>query len=109
VAGVVLAIFAASLASPSLSLAGPFTSSCEALLEEEDEIEGGKENPEWILYLEQCELESKEHTEHPIPSPLDAAPDSAAFTGGLQLLFTSAFAVFVGLIGLSIVRRILGS
>jgi hypothetical protein len=40
---------------------------------------------------------------------VSAAPDSDAFTGGLQIVFTAAFAVIVGLIGLSIVRRILGS
>lgn len=55
-----------------------------------------------------------EHVGLAVASPallgvVSAAPDSDAFTGGLQIVFTAAFAVIVGLIGLSIVRRILGS
>ncbi len=40
---------------------------------------------------------------------VSAAPDTDAFLGGLQLGFTIVFLVIVGFIGLSIVRRMLGS
>lgn len=40
---------------------------------------------------------------------VSAAPDTDAFLGGFQVVLTVAFVLLVGLIGLSILRRVLGS
>lgn len=40
---------------------------------------------------------------------VSGAPDTDAFLGGFQVVMTVGFVVMVGLIGLSILRRVLGS
>ncbi len=89
---VAAAVLLGGLVAPSVSLAGPFTVECEQLLEEEDEIEGGKENLEWTLYLEQCEEEAKAFSEH--PTNFDSAPDMDAFRAGTEIvIFAVVFTI----------------
>lgn len=105
VVALILAVvcLAGPAALPTHALAdGPYTAECEALLEEEDEITGGRENPEWALFLAECEHHLVEINEPGAARP----PDFDSFLGGVEAAVAAGGILLIAVVVSMAIRRL---